>query len=407
MTSSVLRLAGLPRMRPRDPADPARAASSLELFFDLTFVVGVSVAAEGLVPIEDSGDWVGAVTGYIALFFTLWWGWVNFTWFASAFDTDDWLYRVTTVVQMGGVLVVAGGIHAAYTDDDVRMIVAGYVVMRLPMVAQWLRAAGSVEYRATALRYAAGITAVQVLWVLRLLVPASDTPAQVVTFLLLVGLELLVPVWAERPRTTPSNPRHIAERYGLFTLIVLGEGLLSVTHALIEASDDAEHGGDLVLLGASALVLIAGLWWVYFSREPAGSFTTLRSAFAFGYLHWVVFAAAAALASGLELGLLADTTGSSLPEAAVRAAATVPVALFLLATWLVVLRASLGPVANRTVPVLAVAAGAAALVPGGVQWCALAVAVSVVVLEVDARRAGAADEDRPPLRRARAGPRRS
>ena len=389
MSVDVLRRAGLPRMRPRDPDEPHRATSSLELFFDLTFVVGVSVAAEGLFRQESAGHWPTAVFGYLAVFFALWWGWVNFTWFASAFDTDDWLYRFTTIVQMGGVLVVAGGIQAAFREDDFRLIVVGYIVMRLAMVAQWLRAARAPEYRATALRYAGAITAVQLLWVLRLLVPVSFVLAQAVTFVVLAGLELLVPAWAERTRRTPFNPRHIGERYGLFTLIVLGEGLLSVTHALIEAADGGGRSGGLGLLGATALVLIAGLWWIYFAREAHDSFVTMRSAFTFGYLHWLVFAAAAALASGLELGLEAGDAGRAerVPEAAVRAAATVPVALFLLAAWLVILRPSLGARANRAVPVLAVLAGAAALLPGGVQWCALAVVAVVAVLEVDQRRA--------------------
>lgn len=272
------------------------------------------MAADGLFRQESTGHWPTAVFGYLAVFFALWWGWVNFTWFASAFDTDDWLYRVTTIVQMGGVLVVAGGIRAAFHDDDFRLIVVGYIVMRLAMVAQWLRAARAPEYRATALRYAGAIAAVQVLWVLRLLVPVSSVAAQAATFVVLAGLELLVPAWAERSRRTPFNPRHIGERYGLFTLIVLGEGLLSVTHALIEAADGGERSGGLVLLGAT-------------------------------------------------------------------------VALFLLATWLVVLRPSLGAPANRAVPVLAVLAGAAALLPGGVQWCATAVVTVVAVLEVDQRRA--------------------
>jgi low temperature requirement protein LtrA len=41
--------------------------------------------------------------------------WVNFTWFAPAFDTDDVPYRLLTLVQMGGVLVLAAGVPAAIT----------------------------------------------------------------------------------------------------------------------------------------------------------------------------------------------------------------------------------------------------------------------------------------------------
>jgi hypothetical protein len=57
------------------------------------------------------------------------------------------------------------------------------------------------------------VTAVQVLWLLRLLLPA-DSPAQLPAFGVLVLLELAVPAWAEVARGGPTtyHPHHIAER---------------------------------------------------------------------------------------------------------------------------------------------------------------------------------------------------
>ena len=43
---------------------------------------------------------------------------------------------------------------------------------------------------------------------------------------MLVVAELAVPIWGERAAGTTWHPGHIAERYGLFTLIVLGESVL-------------------------------------------------------------------------------------------------------------------------------------------------------------------------------------
>ena len=50
-------------------------------------------------------------------------------------------------------------------------------------------------------------------------------------FITLAALELAVPVWAERAAPTTWHPQHIAERYGLLTLIVLGESILAATVA--------------------------------------------------------------------------------------------------------------------------------------------------------------------------------
>ena len=384
MTNGALLRRGLRRMTPRDPREPHRTASTLELFFDLTFVVGVSVAAHELLHAEEHGIATGVVL-YLAAFFSIWWAWVNFTWFASAFDTDDWLYRVLTIAQMGGVLVTAAGIPGIVEHGSFWLGIVGYVVMRLALVAQWLRAAGNPDFRVTALRYAGGVLVVQLGWVLLLLVPA---PAAWFCLVALIALELAVPAWAERTRVTPFHRHHIAERYGLFTLIVLGEGLLSITNALIDAQE-AARGGELVALGVTALILIAGMWWIYFAREAPVVDAGMRQTFAFGYLHYVVFGAAAALASGLELaiGLLGEGKAEeAVPlQPAIHAATTVPVAVFLLATWFVVLRRGLGPSARIAVPLLALAVGLASLLPYALQVAAALVVAIVVVLEVDGR----------------------
>ncbi|HWC09475.1 MAG TPA: low temperature requirement protein A, partial [Solirubrobacterales bacterium] len=153
--TDVLTRVGLRRMVPRNASEPHRVATPLELLFDLVFVVAVSQASQNLHHLI-SDDHVGqGVVSYLMVFFAIWWAWMNFTWFASAFDTDDWLYRVLTILQMAGVLVLAAGVHAAMVDFDYLVVTWGYVIMRLAMVAQWLRAAASdAGARPTALRFA-------------------------------------------------------------------------------------------------------------------------------------------------------------------------------------------------------------------------------------------------------------
>src|SRR4051794_37266965 len=70
-----------------------------------------------------------------------------------------------------------------------------------------------------------------------------------IAFLLLVVAELAVPVWAERGLMTTWHPHHIAERYGLFTIIVLGECVLGATVAARAAVTEAGWSADLLLLG--------------------------------------------------------------------------------------------------------------------------------------------------------------
>ena len=150
-------------MTPRDPTEPHRVATPLELFLDLAFVVAIAQAAAGLHHGLVDGHVGDALIGFPAVFFAIWWAWMNFAWFGSAYDCDDALYRLAVFVQMTGVLVMAAGIPRAFDDRDLAVMTFGYVIMRLALVGQWLRVAFSdPSRRRTALRYAVGITVVQV-----------------------------------------------------------------------------------------------------------------------------------------------------------------------------------------------------------------------------------------------------
>jgi low temperature requirement protein LtrA len=308
-----------------------RSATVLELFFDLCFVVAVAAAADSLhhqVGEDHIGD---GVVGYASLFFAIWWAWMNFTWFASAYDTDDVTYRLTTLVQIAGVLILAAGVSDAMESRDFAAITVGYVVMRLAMVTQWLRAAGAdPPHRASCLRFAAGIAAVQVGWVLRLFLPEGPGMAG---FLVLAAAELAVPIWAERAAPTTWHPRHIAERYGLFTLIVLGECVLASTLAVQTALDDNAVLADLATTAAGGLLTVFGMWWLYFANEAHEFLTSLRAAIIWGYGHYQVFASAAAVGAGLAVNVDFLTGHAAIGPRVAAAAFTIPVALFLLAVW--------------------------------------------------------------------------
>src|SRR5688572_1481103 len=105
-------------MRARDPHEPHRVATALELFTDLCFVVAIAQAAAHLHHALSEGHFAHGLMGYAAVFFAIWWAWVNFTWFASAYDTDDVPYRLLALLQIAGVLVLAAGIAPAFEHED-------------------------------------------------------------------------------------------------------------------------------------------------------------------------------------------------------------------------------------------------------------------------------------------------
>ena len=148
-------------------------------------------------------------------------------------------YRLLTLVQMAGALVYAAGVTDAVEEQVFTLAVIGYLIIRAGLVAQWLRVARIPSMRRRALRYAGGVTVIQLLWLGILVAPSSWRP---MVFLVLAIAELCVPVWAERgvghtARTYRLfHPEHIDERYGLFTIIVLGETILSATIGIGEVA---------------------------------------------------------------------------------------------------------------------------------------------------------------------------
>ncbi|MGW4300459.1 low temperature requirement protein A [Streptomyces sp. NPDC004646] len=312
--------------RPTD--ERHRVATVLELFFDLCFVTAVAEAAAAFEHELAGGHTGHGVLGYALVFFAIWWAWMNFTWFASAYDTDDVPYRVLTLIQITGALIMAAGAAKALEHYDFAVVTYGYVVMRLAMVSQWLRAARSdPDRRRSSLRYATGILVVQIGWVARLALPHD---LGLPSFLVLAVAELAVPAWAERAERTTWHPHHIAERYGLFTLIVLGESITAATATVRTALDGAVSLGDIAPLVVGGILTVFAMWWLYFTQDAAERLTSLRMALLWGYGHYVVFASAAAAGAGLAVEIAHLTGHAHLSRLAVAAAYTVPVALYLL-----------------------------------------------------------------------------
>ncbi|MEU5853557.1 low temperature requirement protein A [Saccharopolyspora shandongensis] len=315
----------------RDPAEQHRVATPLELLFDLCFVAAVGQAAVQLHHGLAEGHFAEFGIGYVMVFFAIWWAWMNFTWFASAFDTDDALYRALTLLQMGGVLVLAAGVPGAFHDYDFTVVTIGYVVMRVAMVAQWLRAAREhPESRGCSLRYAVGISVVQIGWLLRLALPHPWAEAG---FAVLVLAELAVPAFAERRDRTPWHPHHIAERYGLFTIIVLGEVVLAVTAAIQEDVSDGGWSPELLEIGIGGLLMIFAMWWIYFKHSAAEQLRdTKRAPLAWGYGHYLVFAAVAAVGAGLEVAIDVNAHKAHVSTVAGALTVAIPLIVYLLTT---------------------------------------------------------------------------
>ena len=90
------------RLRGRDPLEPHRTATPLELLYDLVFVVAFGQAANELAHYVAEGHVRTGIFGFGFAAFAIAWAWISYSWFASAYDEDDWVCRLATMVQMVG-----------------------------------------------------------------------------------------------------------------------------------------------------------------------------------------------------------------------------------------------------------------------------------------------------------------
>ncbi len=319
----------------RDPHEEGRASTPLELLFDLTFVIAFGTAADQLAHLLTEEHVGAGITGFLFSTFAVSWAWINFSWFASAYDTDDWVFRLTTMVQMVGVIVLALGlpdmfaslVHGDHVDN--RLMVIGYVIMRVPMLFQWLRAGREdVPRRAVCRTMAASILVAQVGWVLLLLAdPTTGLTFACVGVLILI--EVSGPALAESLGDgTPWHGDHIAERYGLMVIIALGEGLLG-TNAALGALIEGGWTTDVVVLGLAGTALVFGVWWTYFVIPFGPLLATHRErSFGWGYGHIPLFGAVVAIGAGLHAAAYFLEEESHLDATGTILAVAVPLAVY-------------------------------------------------------------------------------
>ena len=368
----------LRRMSGRDPHEPHRVATPLELLFDLTFVIAFGVAASELARMLASGHVGAGLAGFTFATFSVCWAWINFSWFASAYDTDDWVYRLTTMLQMVGALVLALGIPQVFSSIaggehvDSRVLVGGYVVMRVAMVIQWLRAAKQdPDRRAACLTYASAITAAQVGWVI-MAIFNSSLGVTFILIALLIGIELAGPLIAEkRMGGTPWHARHIAERNGLLTVIALGEGVVGTVAALSAVVAEQGWTTDAVLVAVAGTGLTFGMWWVYFVLPAADLLHAHRErSFGYGYLHIVVFGSIVATGAGLHAAAESIEHRSAMTSIGTVVAVAIPVGIYIGAvfgTYLLLTRAWDGFYASAVMITLLVLGAAVGLASAGVS----------------------------------------
>lgn len=285
-------------------ASSERRATWFELFCDLVFVAAVGEVTHRV----GEHPTPGSVAGAAALFVPLWWVWVIYTVAANRFDPDSTAHRIQVICGMfavAGIAVFAG--HVGRTSGADIGFVACYLAARAVIAFMYWRG-GRVDPRLGAVgrTFALGSAVSAALWLTGLV--ATDGTARYTLWVLAVLWELAWPFLTNRTTSaTAHDADHLTERFGLFTIIVIGEVVLGLTRGL---ANSARPEANTAVTGAAAFAVCAGLWWTYFnastmrpgSHARIETVTHLRHLYVYGHLPAQLGVAVAGAAVGIAVG---------------------------------------------------------------------------------------------------------
>jgi low temperature requirement protein LtrA len=288
-----------PQLRTLETEEAERHATWLELFFDLVFVVSI---AEVVHTLEDDPSLTGFL-GTAGLFVPIWWAWVGYTVYADRFDTDDLLHRVLMLTGMLAVIAMALSVHDALHGGS-RRFALSYVAVRTIVLLLNARARRhALPARPLLNLYLAAFSASALLWLASAFVPA---PGRYVLWAVGLVVELSAP-WLGRRRIeqAPIQRSHIAERVGLFALIVLGESVVRVAQGAAEVEWTA---GTLAVAAAGFLAVVC-LWWAYFEHIDGVAIRGVLNGLIFNYAHLPLLAGLVSVAAGTEFAISETAVG--------------------------------------------------------------------------------------------------
>ncbi|KST66275.1 low temperature requirement protein A [Mastigocoleus testarum] len=242
-----------------------RHATWLELFYDLVFVVAISQVAHYL---HEHVTWSGFFS-FVFLFVPIWWAWIGSTFYANRFDTDDIGNRLLTGLQMLAIAALAVNVHEGLAESSTGFALA-YAVSRFILVFQYLRVIKHIpQARKFATHHTIGFAVAAFLWFISAFIPIT---LRFIFWGLGLAIDFATPITAKRHQTNLlPHPEHLPERFGLFTIIVLGEAIIAVVNGVSEKHWDIGSAISAVF----GFIIAFGLWWVYF-ENVAGS--ALRNA---------------------------------------------------------------------------------------------------------------------------------
>ncbi len=245
--------------RPHGEIWADREVSFLELFYDLVYVVVIARAAHHLAA---HVSWQG-VFDFVVVFALIWLAWLNGTLYHELHGREDVRSRLAIFAQM--MLLAWLGVYTGEaTASGGEMFAIVYGILFLLFTVLWFTVwrQDDDQYRPVAQKYI-------IMMVLSTIVIFASSQLEPETRTL-VWLAIVVLTFAAFGLISTSGPGMdgsvtfaMVERFGLFSIIVLGEVVVGVVEGLSEV-DEGHPDAKTVAIGLLALTIGFGFWWTYF-----------------------------------------------------------------------------------------------------------------------------------------------
>jgi low temperature requirement protein LtrA len=272
-----------------------RRASWLELFFDLAFAGAVGQLAGAF----QRHPGLTALAGFVILFTPIWWLWVQLTFYADRHETKDVAHRISVLAAILFCVALAASAPRALDGHPAGFIIA-FACMRGLQLLLYARAWRHLP--ATRPLYSCHLIWFSIggaLWLASLAVGGTMRYAVWGVALIVdaVGsLAMLTP-----RRRLPLNTAHLADRFQIFVLIVLGESMAR----LISAAAARPWSLSLAVVLTAALITLAALWWGWLSAADRSALDSPAAIARFTALNLPLVAGIAAASAGLHIAILA------------------------------------------------------------------------------------------------------
>lgn len=254
-----------------------RSATWLELYFDLVFVIAIG----GLVHQFEHLHTIKDAVFFVTLFIPVWWAWVGHTVYATRFDTDDFSHRLFSIFIILSAIIMRIALQDEF-PQGMKVFALGYILARCSLITLYIRAGLSEpKVRKMIVLYVVGFGLGAGFWIVSLF-----QSYQLMLYFWWIGIvvDFAVP-WLGRKKILsryPLDTSHLPERFGLFTIIVLGETLVGVVSGLSLTGWTIFH----MSIGILLFLVSVSIWWVYFGYLNAVDHTRyLGSGQPFIYAH--------------------------------------------------------------------------------------------------------------------------